>query len=63
MKMAADSGYAYTMFQCGLYLQNGVGVDVNLNEALRYYKMADDNRWIFAAKFYQLLSQQLAKPE
>lgn len=42
--MAADSGYAYTMFQCGLYLQNGVGVDVNLNEALRYYKMADDNR-------------------
>ena len=43
MKLAADKMHPYAMYDLGEMYHEGIGVEKNVNEALRYFNLAKDN--------------------
>jgi TPR repeat protein len=50
-KIAADKGYAESQCKLGLIYEKGIGIEKNLNEAIRYYRLSA-NQGNIAAIYY-----------
>ena len=60
IEKSIELGYVQAMFAYGHYLDYGEGVEIDKNEAMRYFKMAADKGVDEALDYYELIRKEVS---